>query len=76
MSLSDFLTTLNIDKISPEKGFYSSHLGSKIKYMPDAFAAIDEDTDIVLIGVQDDATVLTMPAALMAPTSSAKSFTA
>ncbi len=54
MSLSDFLTTLNIDKISPEKGFYSSHLGSKIKYMPDAFSAIDEDTDIVLLGVQDD----------------------
>lgn len=54
MSLSDFLTTLNIDKIIPEKGFLSSHMGSKIKYMPNAFAEIDQDTDIVLIGVEDD----------------------
>jgi formiminoglutamase len=54
MSLSDFFTPLDLDKIIPKNGYYTSHLGSKITYYADKFPDLDEPADIALIGVQED----------------------
>ena len=52
MSLSDFLSPLDLDSISPENGFYTSHLGSKIVAFHDDFPDLDSGLfDIALIGV-------------------------
>jgi len=55
MSLSDFLSPLDLDSISPENGFYTSHLGSKIVAFHDDFPDLDSGLfDIALIGVLED----------------------
>lgn len=53
MSLSDFFTPADLAKIIPAKGYYTSHLGSKIDAFSDRFPDLDEK-DIAIIGVQDD----------------------
>jgi formiminoglutamase len=54
MSLTDFLTPIDLTKISPAKGYYTSHLGDRIQHSPADLSNIGEDTDIAIIGVQDD----------------------
>src|ERR1700761_654826 len=54
MSLTDFLTPIDLTKITPQKGFYTSHLGDRIKHSPIDLSNINTDTDIAIIGVQDD----------------------
>ena len=54
MSLSDFFTPVDVEKIIPSKGYYTSQLGSKIKYFSVDFPGMEEKTDIAVIGVQED----------------------
>jgi formiminoglutamase len=55
MSLSDFFTPIDLEKISPRKGYYTSHLGDKINQYTDTFPELeDKSFDIAIVGVQDD----------------------
>lgn len=54
MSLSDFFTPVDLKKIIPARGYYTSQLGSKISAFFDGFPDLDRQTDIALIGVQED----------------------
>src|SRR4051812_30386863 len=54
MSLSDFFTPIDLDKITPKNGYYTSHLGSKIDHYSTRFPDLDQKTDIAIIGVQED----------------------
>ena len=54
MSLADFFTPVDLSKIAPKKGYYTSHLGDKVQQglvdLTDPELAID----IAIIGVQED----------------------
>ncbi|MEJ7778001.1 MAG: formimidoylglutamase [Daejeonella sp.] len=53
MSLSDFLSPVNY--IPSSKGFYTSHLGSKLEIYNSAFPNLDDNNfDIAVIGVLED----------------------
>jgi formiminoglutamase len=54
MSLSDFFTPVDLKKIIPKKGYYTSHLGSKIEHFSVDFPDLEQKTDIAIIGVQED----------------------
>src|ERR1043165_2480977 len=54
MSLSDFFAPIDLKKIAPKNGYYSSHLGDKITHFSVDFPDLDQKTDIAIIGVQDD----------------------
>lgn len=55
MSLADFFSPVNIEKITPGKGFYTSHLGIKIKIYETDFPDLSSgEFDIAIIGVCDD----------------------
>ena len=55
MSLADFFSPVNIEKITPENGFYTSHLGMKIKIHETEFPDLSSgDYDIAIIGVCED----------------------
>jgi formiminoglutamase len=68
MSLSDFLSPLDLDSISPENGFYTSHLGSKIVAFHDDFPDLDSGLfDIALIGVLEDRNSINNIGSALAP---------
>src|ERR1700761_9009456 len=54
MSLSDFFSPVDTEKIIPKRGYYTSQLGSKIEYFSNDFPSLEEKTDIAIIGVQED----------------------
>jgi formiminoglutamase len=54
MSLSDFFKPIEIDKITPPKGYLTSQLGSKIEHYSIDFPDLAGKVDIALIGVLDD----------------------
>ena len=54
MSLSDFFTPIDLKVIAPKNGYYSSHLGEKIRCFTTDFPDLEQKTDIAIIGVQDD----------------------
>src|ERR1700761_56732 len=54
MSLYDFFSPVDTEKIIPKKGYYTSQLGSKIEYFSNDFPSLEEKTDIAIIGVQED----------------------
>lgn len=55
MSLSDFLSPVDLNSLSPEDGFYTSHLGSKIEVYQTDFPDLDDNQfDVALIGVLED----------------------
>lgn len=53
MSLADFFTPVDLAKITPKNGFYTSHLGVKIHQGMIDLAAEDIAIDIAIIGVED-----------------------
>lgn len=54
MSLSDFLVPVDLNELTPENGFYTSHLGSKVEIYDSVFPDLDEGNfDIAIIGVQE-----------------------
>ncbi|MGZ3754483.1 MAG: formimidoylglutamase [Mucilaginibacter sp.] len=54
MSLSDFFTPIDLKKIVPKSGYYTSHLGSKIEHHSVHFPDLEQKMDIAIIGVQED----------------------
>ena len=55
MSLSDFLSPVDLNSLIPEDGFYTSHLGSKIEVYQTDFPDLDDNQfDVALIGVLED----------------------
>src|SRR5580658_4962117 len=54
MSLSDFFAPIDVEKIIPAKGYYTSQLGSKIEYFSVDFPDMEQKTDIAIFGVQED----------------------
>jgi formiminoglutamase len=55
MSLSDFFSPLELDKITPKQGFYTSQLGLKTSFYTDKFPDLEEKQyDIAIFGVADD----------------------
>ena len=67
MSLSDFFTPVDLKKITPKNGFYTSQLGEKIDYFSDHFPDTDQKIDIAIIGVQDDRNAVNNPGCALAP---------
>ena len=55
MSISDFLSPVDLNSLSPDDGFYTSHLGAKIEVYQTDFPDLDDNQfDIALIGVLED----------------------
>ncbi|OCX50340.1 arginase [Mucilaginibacter sp. PPCGB 2223] len=55
MSLADFFTPIDLKKIAPKKGYYTSQLGMKIDHYTVDFPSLEENKpDIALIGVLED----------------------
>ena len=68
MSLSDFLSPVNVNSISPKRGFYASHLGSKIEIYSSDFPDLENNTyDIALVGVLEDRNAINNAGASLAP---------
>jgi formiminoglutamase len=67
MSLSDFFTPIELQKITPKKGYYSSQLGSKIEHYAVDFPDLEQKTDIAIIGVQDDRNAVNNPGCALGP---------
>ena len=75
MSLSDFLSPIDFDSISPEQGFYTSHLGSKIVAFHDDFPDLVSGIfDIALIGVLEDRNSINNIGTALAPDAFRKKF--
>jgi len=54
MSLSDFLSPVDLNSLIPEDGFYTSHLGSKIVVYPTDFPDLDDNQfDVILVDGRD-----------------------
>jgi arginase family enzyme len=55
MSLADFFSPIDFDKLRPSSDFYTSHLGAKIDCFTDRFPSLEPNSyDLALIGVLDD----------------------
>jgi arginase family enzyme len=55
MSLADFFSPIDFDKLSPSSGFYTSHLGAKIDCFTNRFPNLEPNSyHLALIGVLDD----------------------
>jgi arginase family enzyme len=67
MSLSDFFTPIDVEKIIPKKGYYTSQLGSKIEYFSVDFPDLEEKKDIAIIGVQEDRNAVNNTGCALAP---------
>lgn len=67
MSLSDFFTPIDLKKISPKNGFYTSQLGDKIEHFSVDFPDLDQKTDIAIIGVQEDRNAINNSGCALAP---------
>ena len=66
MSLSDFFTPVDLTQIIPKNGYYTSHLGSKIDHYSVNFPDLEE-TNIALIGVQEDRNAVNNPGCALGP---------
>lgn len=67
MSLSDFFTPVDLQKIIPKNGYYTSHLGSKIDHYTSSFPDLEQKTDIAIIGVQEDRNAVNNPGCALGP---------
>lgn len=68
MSLSDFLSPVDLNSLIPEHGFYTSHLGSKIEIYQTDFPDLDDNQfDVALIGVLEDRNSINNKGASKAP---------
>ena len=69
-----FLRPIDLKKIIPKKGYYTSHLGRRSSIFPIDFPDLEQKTDIAIIGVQDDRNAVNNPAAPWAPIMCAKNY--
>ena len=59
MSLSDFLSPLHLEKLTPKEGFYTSQMGEKLEIHTHDFPDLESNRfDIALIGVLEDRNAL------------------
>lgn len=55
MTLSDFFSPIDLEKITPKNGFFNSHLGVKIHAFEKEFPDLNnQDFDVAIIGVADE----------------------
>lgn len=54
MSLADFFTPIDLKKIAPKNGYFTSQLGDKIEHYSVDFPSMEDKVDIAIIGVMDD----------------------
>lgn len=68
MSLVDFFSPINLNKLSPSTGFYNSQLGSLIEVYTTHFPDLDADTyDLAIFGVLDDRNALNNEGCALGP---------
>jgi len=67
MSLADFFTPIDLKKIIPKKGYYTSHLGDRIAHYSADFPDMEQNVDIAIIGVQEDRNAIGNPGCGLAP---------
>jgi formiminoglutamase len=67
MSLADFFSPIDLKKIIPKNGYYTSHLGSKIEYFSVDFPDLEQKADIAIIGVQEDRNAINNPGCALGP---------
>ncbi len=68
MSIADFLSPVELPKLLPKDGFYTSQMGSKIEIYSSDFPDLESNTyDIALIGVLDDRNAVNNQGTALAP---------
>jgi len=67
MSLADFFSPISLDSIAPKNGYFSSHMGERIRHFSSVFPDLDEPADIAIIGVQDDRQAVNNSGSALAP---------
>lgn len=68
MSLSDFFSPIDLKKITPKNGYYTSQLGSKIEHFSVDFPDLGtQKIDIAIVGVQEDRNATGNPGCGLAP---------
>jgi formiminoglutamase len=67
MSLSDFFTPIDLKKILPKNGYYTSQLGSRIEHFSVDFPDLEQKTDIAIIGVQEGRNAVNNQGTALAP---------
>src|SRR6202012_4365965 len=66
MSLSDFFAPVDLEKLIPKRGYYTSQLGSKLLIHREEFPDL-EGIDIALFGVQEDRNAVNNPGCALGP---------
>ncbi len=67
MSLSDFFSPIDLKKIEPKNGYYTSHLGSKIEHFSVDFPDLEQKFDVAIIGVLEDRNAINNPGCALGP---------
>ncbi|PAW92947.1 arginase [Mucilaginibacter sp. MD40] len=67
MSLADFFSPIDLKKIVPQNGYYTSQLGSKIEHYSVDFPSMEDKVDIAIIGVLDDRNAVNNHGCALAP---------
>jgi formiminoglutamase len=67
MSLADFFTPIDLQKITPKNGYFTSQLGDKIEHYSVDFPDLEQKTDIAIIGVLDDRNAVNNPGCALGP---------
>ncbi len=68
MSISDFLSPVDLSKLLPKDGFYTSQMGVKMEIYSSGFPDLENNTyDIALIGVLDDRNAVNNQGTALAP---------
>jgi formiminoglutamase len=75
MSLADFFKPIDLKKITPKKGYYTSQLGDKIVHYSVDFPDLEEKTDMAIIGVMDDRNATDNQGCALAPDYIRENFT-
>jgi formiminoglutamase len=67
MSLADFFSPIDLQKITPKNGFFTSQLGDKIVHHSVDFPDLEQKTDIAIIGVLEDRNALNNSGCALGP---------
>jgi formiminoglutamase len=68
MTLSDFFSPIDLEKITPKNGFFNSHLGMKIHAYENDFPDLsNQDFDVAIIGVADERGAFNNPGCSLGP---------
>ncbi|WP_311949782.1 formimidoylglutamase [Mucilaginibacter terrae] len=67
MSLADFFTPVDLDKLKPAQGYRTSQLGSKIETYASNFPDLEYKPHLVIFGVLDDRNAVNNPGCALGP---------